>query len=134
MRREPNRCIGKSLPKAGPRRRLASARCCPRARRVTTEAAVEWIQKSIDRIRIYAAAYSNLGLALQKLDKPEQALSSYHRALALKPDYVEVLNNIGNALLQLGVRARRWAVMNVLFSLKPNYAEALYNRGKHRAT
>ena len=46
-------------------------------------------------------AFSNHGLALNALQRYEEALASFDRALRLRPDYAEVLANRGNALLRL---------------------------------
>src|SRR5712664_2552461 len=51
------------------------------------------------RIRPNAAeTHSNLGIALRNLNCLDDALMSYEKALAIKPDYPEALNNRGNAL------------------------------------
>ena len=52
----------------------------------------------------YAEALNNRGNALQELTRPDEALASYDKALALKPDYAEALNNRGNALQELQER------------------------------
>ena len=46
-------------------------------------------------------AYSNLGNALGKAGRLEDAAASYRRALQIKPDYLEAHYNLGNALLRL---------------------------------
>ena len=51
---------------------------------------------------IYAEAHNNLGNALKDLGKLDEAVASYHKALAIKPDYAEAHNNLGNALQDLG--------------------------------
>ena len=45
---------------------------------------------------------NNRGLALTALYRPQDALESYEKAIAIKPDFVEALNNRGNALRDLG--------------------------------
>lgn len=47
-------------------------------------------------------AYSMLGYALRKTDKPREALEAYNRALAIKPDYAPALEYRGIAHLMLG--------------------------------
>ena len=44
----------------------------------------------------YAEAYYNIGNALQKQSRLEEALEAYNKALAIKPDYIEAYNNMGN--------------------------------------
>ena len=48
-----------------------------------------------------AAAHSDLGKALLDLNRLEDALASYDRAIALKPDYAGAYINRGNALQDL---------------------------------
>src|SRR3974377_2046758 len=48
-----------------------------------------------------ATAHNNLGNALSVLKRQEQALASYDKAIALKPDYAEAHSNRGNALQEL---------------------------------
>ena len=75
-----------------------------------------------------AEAYSNRGIALRDLKRPEEALASYDKAIALKPDYAEADNNRGTALLDLRRPRKRWRAMPG-DPLKPDYAAAHYNRG-----
>ena len=50
----------------------------------------------------FAEAHNNLGVALKALDRPEEAIESYRRALAVKPDYGEARNNLARTLKTLG--------------------------------
>jgi len=50
----------------------------------------------------FAGALYNQGNALLDLDRAEEALASFDRAVTLQPDYAEAYNNRGNALLRLG--------------------------------
>jgi tetratricopeptide (TPR) repeat protein len=76
-----------------------------------------------------AAALSNLGLAQASLHRPEEALASFDRALALKPDLVGALNNRGAALRDLARPEEALASFDRALALQPDYAEALNNRG-----
>jgi len=49
-----------------------------------------------------AKARVNLGLALETLGKPQEALIEYQAALLLDPGLAQVHNNLGNVLTQLG--------------------------------
>ena len=54
---------------------------------------------------------------------------TYDRALALKPDFTEVLNNRGTALKDLKRYEEALASYDRALAIKPGYAEAFYNRG-----
>jgi tetratricopeptide (TPR) repeat protein len=41
-------------------------------------------------------AHNSLGLALKHLDRSDEAVEHYRKALAIKPDCAEALNNLGN--------------------------------------
>ena len=75
------------------------------------------------------AALSNYGLILHKLDRPDEALEIFDRALALRADNVETLNNRGNVLSGLGRHAEGLASYDRALSLRPDYADAHNNRG-----
>ena len=51
------------------------------------ELGIELIKKALKIDRTNAAAHSNLGNALLKLRRLEEALASYDRAIQIKPDY-----------------------------------------------
>jgi Tetratricopeptide repeat len=57
----------------------------------------------------------------------DEALASYDKALALKPDYAEVFNNRGNTLLELKRVDEALASYDKALALKPDYAEAHWN-------
>ena len=52
-----------------------------------TEQGVELIKRAIGLNPKVAAAHNNLGNALRDLKRPAEALASYDKAIALKPDY-----------------------------------------------
>ena len=91
--------------------------------------AVKMIKKAIEVNANLAPPYSNLGLALQKLGRPQEALSSYDRALALQPDYCEALLNRGNTLRELACFQDAMDSYDRAIAARPDYAEALNNRG-----
>ena len=74
-------------------------------------------------------AFNNRGNALQELKRLDEALASYDRALALKPDYAEAFNNRGNVLQELKRLDEALASYDKALALKPDYAEAFNNRG-----
>lgn len=72
----------------------------------------------------YAEPYNNLGVALNELGRPEDAVASYLKALAIKPDYAEAHGNMGTALLELERLDDAVASYRKTLVIKPDYAEA----------
>ena len=66
---------------------------------------------------------------LQELGRHEEALASYDKALALKPDFVDALNNRASALIELKRFEEALASYDRMLAIRPPYFEALYNRG-----
>jgi tetratricopeptide (TPR) repeat protein len=73
--------------------------------------------------------HNNLGIALDKQGRTEEAVRHYLQALRLKPDYVQVHNSLGFALDKQGRTEE--AVKHYLqaLRLKPDYAEVHDNLG-----
>jgi tetratricopeptide (TPR) repeat protein len=63
------------------------------------------------------------------LGRAQDALKSYDRAIALKPDFAEALNNRGNALRALKRPRDALTSFDRAVAVRPDYAEALNNRG-----
>ena len=63
------------------------------------------------------------------LKRPAEALASYDKAIALKPDYAAAHNNRGNALRGLKRPDEALASYDKAIALKPDVAEAHNNRG-----
>ena len=61
----------------------------------------------------------------QDLKRLEEALASYDKALALKPDFAEAYNNRGNALKELKRLDEALASYDRALAIKPDYAGAL---------
>jgi len=91
-------------------------------------AAVELISRAIKLQPRNAAFHANLGFALEKLRRLDDAIASYDRALEIKPDADQFYRR-GNILHQLKRFADSLDSYDRALSLKPNYVEALNNRG-----
>ena len=74
-----------------------------------------------------APANFHLGNALHDLDQLDEAAVSYHKALDLKPGYVEAHNNLGLGLMSLGELNGALVSCHKALSIKPDYAEAHLN-------
>ncbi len=92
------------------------------------EAAIERYVK-ISQMQPDAAAFSNLGNALVRIGRPEEALAACQKPLALDPKHAEAHNNLGNALLRLGKAAEAIASYQKAIAIRPEYAEVHYNLG-----
>ena len=77
----------------------------------------------------YVDLLCNCGIALRQLKRPTDALASYDKALALKPDHAEALCDRGKALRELKRPVDELASYDEALALKPDYVEALCNRG-----
>src|SRR5262249_33731600 len=71
-----------------------------------------------------ALAHNNRASVLQELNRLEEAVASYERAIALKPDYAEALCNRGDALLKLRRPGDALESCERALELKPDYAQA----------
>lgn len=75
------------------------------------------------------AYHANLGLALQKLNRFDEALVSLGHAISLKQDYAEAFYNCGIVLQQLKLLDDAIAHFDRAILFKPNYFQAYSNRG-----
>lgn len=78
---------------------------------------------------VLAEAYTNLGVALQQMGNLESAIENYRKAIAIRPDYIQVYYTLGVALrnngdLKASIDCYRRAVER-----KPNDVDALNNLG-----
>jgi tetratricopeptide (TPR) repeat protein len=71
---------------------------------------------------------ANGKLRPRDLNRPADALATYDKALALKPDYVDALCNRGNALVDLKRPADALASYDKALALKPDYAQVYWNQ------
>ncbi len=69
------------------------------------------------------------GNALYKMSRYEEAIVSFDKALAVKPDYHEAWNNRGTALSALGRKEEAIESYDKALAVKPDDHEAWNNRG-----
>jgi tetratricopeptide (TPR) repeat protein len=71
----------------------------------------------------------NLGIALTRLGRNDEAIKEYLEALRIFPDYAEVENNYGNLLVRLGRPAEAVEHFEKAVKITPDYASAWNNYG-----
>jgi tetratricopeptide (TPR) repeat protein len=99
------------------------------ARNEEYRSAVSIWQTVTERWPINSRAYYNLGFALAKMGRMQEAIAQLEEALRLKPDYVEARVNLGNALRSLGRLSEAIAEYQTALRVDPNDADARLNLG-----
>jgi tetratricopeptide (TPR) repeat protein len=80
-------------------------------------------------LRQESGLYSNLGLALTKLNLHHEALDCYSAAIALEPGNANALYNQGNTLQRLNRLEDALQSYDHALAITPTYAQAWSNRG-----
>lgn len=93
------------------------------------DAAMDLIGKAIAKNNRAPAFHNNLGNALKALDRWQEAVASYERALALKPDLVAAHYNRALCLQEQGNLSEAVSAYGRALALKPDFAEAHGNLG-----
>ncbi len=76
-----------------------------------------------------ALAHNNLGSALGREGKINEAIPHFSKAIELNPKYAEALNNLGAAEYSLGRTVEAEKRIREALRLKPGYTEARFNLG-----
>ncbi len=74
-------------------------------------------------------ALINQGNELEDLNRLDDALASYDKALAMNPDYARAHSNRGNVLQSLKRFDEALASYDRALAIRPDYPEAFFNRG-----
>jgi tetratricopeptide (TPR) repeat protein len=77
-----------------------------------------------------AVAHLNLGNALGRLGRLEEARASYRSALTLRPEFAEAHNNLGDVQLELGQLDDAVISCRRAIQIRPDFAEGHLNLGK----
>lgn len=72
---------------------------------------------------------SILGAIYAGLERYKEAVTSYKKAIDLKPDYAEASNNCAIALKGLGQHKKAISNLEKAIKINPNHLDALYNLG-----
>ncbi|MEM9276152.1 MAG: tetratricopeptide repeat protein, partial [Cyanobacteria bacterium P01_F01_bin.143] len=87
------------------------------------------LSSKVSTIKGFHEAWYNRGIALKNLGRLEEALTSYEKALDIKPDKDEAWYNRGNALFNLGRLEEAIASYEKALDIKPDKDQAWNNRG-----
>ncbi len=101
----------------------------PQAARPYFEEAVGAYDYSIKRNPKDPIALTDRGNMLQKLNRPQDALDSYQKALEIDKDFYEALMGKGNALNVMGNRPEALQAFNEASKVRPDDYQVWYNRG-----
>jgi protein O-mannosyl-transferase len=74
-------------------------------------------------------AYNNLGAALRRQSRLEEAMANFKEALTIRPGHSDAQNNLGEALLYLGRVEEATAHVTEALRLRPDSPEAKVNMG-----
>jgi tetratricopeptide (TPR) repeat protein len=89
--------------------------------------AAELIAKALERNRAAPEYHANLAIALQNLDRNDEAVASCLAALKLQPGHFSALNTMGNALMKLAKQDEAVECFRKAIALKPDLAEIHFN-------
>ena len=90
------------------------------------------IDSSKKDIELVATAWVNRGVAFLGLDKLEDALVSFNKAIHIKPNDAQALSNKGVALNNLKRHNEAEHYYDQAIKLKPDYAEAYINKAANK--
>lgn len=74
-------------------------------------------------------ALNNLGTALDKQGRRDEAMAKFKEAIRVKPDYAQARNNLGVVLLNTGKPEEAMAEFQQALQANPSYADAHNNLG-----
>ncbi|HXF16488.1 MAG TPA: tetratricopeptide repeat protein [Burkholderiales bacterium] len=89
--------------------------------------AVDCFRKAIARKPHFAPAHNNLGCALRRLEKVDDAIAAYHQAIELNPNLADAYNNLGCALRKKDQQDEALRNFRKAIELKPDFADAYNN-------
>ena len=76
------------------------------------------------------ALWNLIGASAAKIEKPDEAVLAFQKALSIKPDYAEAHYNLGNALKTQEKLEEAIESYNMALSIKPDHAAAHHNLSK----
>jgi len=92
--------------------------------------AEDFIERATRLNRASDVSFYNYGLISKHLNKPQQALEQFSKAIAINPNVAETWNNRGTVFNDLERYDLALSDFNTAIALNERYAEAYANRGK----
>ncbi len=86
--------------------------------------ALDALTRAVQCLPDDAVAHLNLGNALARLGRLEEAHAGFRQALAIRPDFAEAHNNLGELLLESGRAPEALASCRRAVEIRPDFAEA----------
>ena len=97
--------------------------------RSSPERALDHLDQALRANAAYPEAHNNRGLALQLLERFEEAAAAHAEALRLEPTFADAYNNRGTALQKLNRLAEAEAAYREALRLRPELLQARVNLG-----
>lgn len=101
------------------------------------KAALVWLNRAVAVNGSVPEVHNNCGVALEGLDRLEEAALHYQRALEIRPGFVDALTNLGLVRLRQGQEAEAMAAFQQVLAADPDIPEAqnalgvlLHRRGR----
>ncbi len=93
------------------------------------ENVIDFIKRAISTAPQQPIYYNNLGIAFQNLDRLDEAIANYQKALDLNPAYADAHNNLGTAFQEMERAGDAIPCFQKALALKTDYADAHGNMG-----
>ncbi|MBC2716161.1 MAG: tetratricopeptide repeat protein [Desulfobacteraceae bacterium] len=98
------------------------------------ENSIALFEHALDVTKNNSVAHFNLGIALTKTGKTDEAIRHYQRALRIDPNHPDIHINLGNALAQKGYIDKAILHLSAAVKIDDQNATARYNLGTALAT
>lgn len=91
--------------------------------------AEHFLKRAVASDEAFHDAHNNLGVALRKLGKLDEAIEHYRKSLLLFPDSPAIQTNLGSTLFDAGEFAEAEKVLSIALEQSPDNVDANWNMG-----